>query len=348
MRFLRFLLFPFALIYGAITSLRNGLYRVGLFKSSKFSLPIISVGNLSMGGTGKTPHTEYLIRLLEADYKLFTLSRGFGRKEHGFIIANEDSDARQIGDEPMQYQLKFGENIGVAVDTNRVNGVMEICRAHPETELILLDDAYQHRAIHAGLSILITPFDDPFYSDFIVPVGRLREARWGRKRADLIIVSRTPSLSMDEKEQIIAKINPYVHQKVFFSSIHYGDVHFVSENTVVEPLKERSIILLTGIAKAKPLYDFIKINNTILHHFEFGDHYNFKPEDIHRIHNLFDKFANKDVLILTTEKDAMRLLKKEIKKELNDYPWYYQEIIVKIDKASEFNERVHDYVEKNS
>ncbi len=348
MNFWRFLLFPFAFIYAGITSLRNGFYRKRIFKSSKFSLPIISVGNLSMGGTGKTPHAEYLIRLLQDDFKVFTLSRGFGRKKYGFIIADQQSDAHQIGDEPLQYQLKFGAKIGVAVDANRVNGVMEICRSHPETELILLDDAYQHRAIHAGLSILITSFEDPFYTDFIVPVGRLREGRWGKNRADIIIVSKSPSLSENDKGAIIAKINPHSHQKVFFSSIKYGDVHSLINEDVLSELKDRLIVLVTGIANARPLSEFLGVNNTVLHHFEFGDHYNFKRIDIHRIHNLFDKFANREILILTTEKDAMRLLNKEIKQELNKYPWYYQEIIIEIDKASEFKELVLDYVEKNS
>lgn len=301
-----------------------------------------------MGGTGKTPHTEYLIRLLQDDFKLFTLSRGFGRKKYGFIIADEESDAYQIGDEPLQYQLKFGAKIGVAVDANRVNGVMEICRSHPETELILLDDAYQHRAIHAGLSILITSFDQPFYEDFIVPVGRLREGRWGKNRADIIVVSKSPILSENEKGAIISKINPRSHQKVFFSSIQYGDVHSLINEEVLPVLEERLIILVTGIANARPLSEFLGVNNTVLHHFEFSDHYNFKRSDIHRINNLFDKFANKEILILTTEKDAMRLLNKVMKRELEKYPWHYQEIIIEIDKASEFKEIVLDYVEKNS
>lgn len=348
MKVWRFLLAPFAIVYGAITSLRNGFYRARIFKASKFSLPIISLGNLSMGGTGKTPHTEYLIRLLENQHKLFTLSRGFGRKQHGFIIADDQSDANQIGDEPLQYHLKFGNKIGVAVDANRVNGVMEICRFHPETQLILLDDAYQHRAIQAGLSILISPFDDPFYLDYIVPVGRLREARRGKKRADIIIVSKSPQLSEEEKAVICKNIKPLSHQNIFFSSIKYGDIHALNDSIVLPHLVNQQIIVVTGIANAKPLVEYLKLNNELIEHFEFSDHYNYKASDIHRIHNLFDKFANKDVLILTTEKDAMRLLNKEMKEMIANYPWHFQEIIVEIDNASAFNKLVIDYVEKNS
>ena len=206
MKIFRILFLPITIIYGAITILRNGFYRVGIFKSSKFSIPIISVGNLSMGGTGKTPHTEYLIRLLKDRYALFTLSRGFGRKERGFIIADENSTARQIGDEPLQYYKKFGKEIGVAVEANRVMGVMDICRIHPETQLVLLDDAYQHRAIYAGLSILITTYSEPFYADFLLPVGNLRELRHGKNRANVIIVSKCPTLTDSEKQVIINKI----------------------------------------------------------------------------------------------------------------------------------------------
>jgi tetraacyldisaccharide 4'-kinase len=184
MKIFRILFLPITIIYGAITILRNGFYRVGIFKSSKFSIPVISVGNLSMGGTGKTPHTEYLIRLLKDRYALFTLSRGFGRKERGFIIADENSTARQIGDEPLQYYKKFGKEIGVAVEANRVMGVMDLCRIHPETQLVLLDDAYQHRAIYAGLSILITTHSEPFYADFFIACWEFKGIKTWKKSGE--------------------------------------------------------------------------------------------------------------------------------------------------------------------
>ncbi|MFT5822449.1 MAG: tetraacyldisaccharide 4'-kinase [Crocinitomix sp.] len=348
MKILRFILFPFAIIYGGITALRNGFYRLGIFKSSKFNLPIINIGNLSTGGTGKTPHTEYLIRVLKENRQLFTLSRGFGRKERGFIIADENSTATQIGDEPLQYYKKFGNEIGVAVEANRVMGVMEICRNQPATDLILLDDAFQHRAIHAGLNILITDYANPFYKDFMLPVGNLRELRAGKNRADIIVVSKCPNFDEIAKDKITAKIHPNKNQNIFFSKIKYGALFPLLSGAEIEQITDKKIILVTGIAKAKPLFDHLKESNSILHHFNFNDHYNFKQADITEIHNLFDKFAGENPMIVTTEKDAMRLLTKAFAPSIQKYPWLYQSIEIEMDNALRFNEIVNQYVEKNS
>tara|TARA_B110000037_G_scaffold188405_1_gene219833 strand:+ start:24934 stop:25980 length:1047 start_codon:yes stop_codon:yes gene_type:complete len=348
MKILRFILFPFALIYGAITVLRNGFYGVGIFNSSKFSLPIINVGNLSTGGTGKTPHTEYLIHLLKEKKNLFTLSRGFGRKERGFIIANENSTAKQIGDEPLQYYKKFGDEIGVAVEANRVNGVIEICRSHPDTELVLLDDAFQHRAIYAGLNILITDYSRPFYADFIMPVGNLRELRRGKNRADIIVVSKCPNFKEVSKDAILLKLRPKANQYIFFSRIKYGSIFELYNESQMSEVAYRNIILVSGIANAKPLVNHLAKNNSILHHFNFNDHYNFKQTDITEIHNLFDKFAGENPMIIATEKDAMRLLNKDFTSTIQKYPWFYQSIEIELDNEIEFNEIVNHYVEKNS
>lgn len=348
MKFIRFLLFPFALTYGLMTVLRNAFYTLGIFKASKFSIPVINVGNLSMGGTGKTPHTEYLIRLLKDKRNLFTLSRGFGRKERGFIMADENATAVQIGDEPLQYHLKFGKEIGVAVDANRVTGVMDICRIKPETNLILLDDAYQHRAIYAGLNILITAYSNPFYADFILPVGNLRELRRGKNRADIIIVSKCPNFDQIDKNAIIKRIAPKKHQHVFFSKIVYGDVCKLTAQHELITLTGRNVIVVTGIAQPKPLIQHLAKNNTILHHFNFNDHYHFKEADITAIHNLFDKFAEQNPVIITTEKDAMRLLGVMLKPKLEQYPWFYQGIEIEVDNATDLNRIVNHYVEKNS
>ncbi len=348
MKLWRFLLFPFAFIYGGITFFRNAMYNVKIFRASKFNLPLISIGNLSMGGTGKTPHTEYLIRLLQDQKKVFTLSRGFGRKEYGFIQASDQSSARQIGDEPFQYYRKFGTKIGVAVDANRVAGVIEICRMNPDTEVILLDDAFQHRAIYAGLSLLITPFDDPFFSDYIVPVGRLRESKRGKNRADVIVVSKCPPFELLDRAAIVKKINPTAEQHVFFSRIAYGPLVSLLNDSQLVPLIGRKLIVVSGIANPTPLINQLALENTILEHVKFSDHYDFKPADILAIHNLFDKFATEDALIITTEKDAMRLLNPNMKSQLGNYPWFYQEITVEIDQASVFNQLISAYVEKNS
>ena len=348
MRWLRYLFFPFSIIYGCITFLRNKLYDWNIFKSVKFSIPVINIGNLSVGGTGKTPHTEYLIRLLRGDYQLFTLSRGYGRKEPGFKIADENSSARQIGDEPLAYYRKYGDSIGVAVDANRVMGVIGICREKPETNVVLLDDAYQHRAIYAGLNILITTFDRPFYKDFILPVGDLREFRSGKNRADIIIVSKCPDLNESEKMKVIQRIRPKGHQHVFFSQIRYGDLLSIPtfERGVLE--NARPIILVTAIAQAKYLKNHLEKSNQILHHFEFNDHYDFKVSDITKIHNLFDKFVSENPIIVTTEKDAMRLEKSSLSEHIKAYPWLVQTIEIQIDKEVEFNKLIRSYVEENS
>ena len=348
MKWLRFILFPFGFLFAGITFLRNKFYDWNIFKSSKFSIPIINIGNLSVGGTGKTPHTAYLIDLLKNDYQLFTLSRGYGRKKRGFIIADDQSVARDIGDEPLLYYKRFGQEIGVAVETNRVMGVIEICREQPETNLILLDDAYQHRAIHAGLNILITTYEKPFYQDYILPVGDLREWRAGKKRADIIIVSKCPDLSELEKGKIITQIAPAQHQSVFFSKINYGQLRSLYSAKESDNINGRPIILVTAIANASYLRKFLEKSHRILCHFEFNDHYDFKETDITEVHNLFDKFVSEKPLIITTEKDAMRLFRADFESALMAYPWMIQDIEVEVDRAEEFNQLVKTHVEKNS
>ncbi len=348
MKLLRFIFFPFAIIYGLITAIRNGFYSIGIFKASKFSIPIINVGNVSMGGTGKTPHTEYLIRLLKNNYNVVTLSRGFGRKERGYILADKTTaTAEQIGDEPLQYLKKFGDEISVVVDANRVTGVMDTCRLLPETEVVLLDDAYQHRAIKPGLNILITPHDDPFYNDFILPVGNLREARAGKKRADIIVVSKCPPFEELNKEHILKKIKPKAHQTLFFSRVVYSEIFTIGEPTPIALSTNQNIILVTGIANPKPLVNHLKKTHQILHHFQYNDHHNFKASELTEIHNLFDKFATDKPVIVTTEKDAMRLLKPALFQQIKPYNWCFQSISIEIDNAEKFNQKITTYVEKN-
>jgi tetraacyldisaccharide 4'-kinase len=314
-------------------------------KSSRFTVPVINVGNLSMGGTGKTPHVEYLIRLLMEDYQIATLSRGFGRKERGFKLADENSTADQIGDEPLQYFKKYGNEIKVAVEANRVLGAMDLFRQHPDINVLLLDDAYQHRAIHASLNILLTDYNAPFYKDFILPTGNLRECRSGKNRADAIIVTKCPEFEKIDKQRVIARINPKENQKVYFSSIRYHEVFDFSTNSI--DIQDRNIILVTGIANARPLVDFISEKANILKHFNYPDHHKFRPAELREIHNIFDKFAKQEPLIVTTEKDAMRLLSKDFKEEIKNYPWCYQTIEVQIDNEEEFNNLVLEHVKEN-
>ena len=321
------------------------MYNRGLLKSSKFSLPVINVGNLNMGGTGKSPHVEYLIRLLKDQHRLATLSRGFGRTERGFQIGDRWSTAAQLGDEPLQFQKKFGNEITVAVEADRVLGALDLFTER-EIDVLLLDDAYQHRAIYAGLNILLTAYDDPFYKDVILPVGNLRESRIGKRRADIIIVTKCPeNISEEEKDRIVKRIKPGRHQKVFFSKIKYGDVlNFDGE---FQKLSGQKIILVTGIANAQPLVDYLSKNHEIIKHFNFNDHHKFRAEEITGIHNIFDKFAAEKPLILTTEKDAMRLMTDEFLEMTENYPWFYQSIEVGIDRKEEFDKTVTSYVKNN-
>lgn len=311
-------------------------------------MPVISVGNLSMGGTGKTPHVEYLIRLLKDEYKVATLSRGFGRKERGFILADENATARQIGDEPMQYQRKFGKQIDVVVDANRVQGVMNLMYQKPDTQVVLLDDAYQHRAIHRGINILLTTESDPYFNDHIVPVGSLRESGRGASRADIIIVTKCLDLQNINKNYFNKKINVKSWQKVFFSRINYGGVYGLNKASDAIDLTGQKILLVTGIANDKSLADYLHTKAEIVDHFMFPDHHVFSPSEISEIHAKFDTFADDKPLIVTTEKDAMRLLCSEQTAAIAQYPWYYQEIEVELDNKNEFDQIIKKYVEANS
>ena len=346
MKILRFLLFPFTLIYIVITSFRNWLYNVRIKRSFKFSIPIINIGNLSLGGTGKTPHSEYLIRLLKDNHQMAALSRGYGRKVYGFQIADESSSAHSIGDEPMQFYRKFGHDITVAVDADRVHGVTEICYQKEDTDLVLLDDAYQHRSIQPGFNILLTDYSQPFYKDFVLPVGSLRELRRGKRRADLIVVTKCPDFEKIKQAEIIKKIKPESTQKVFFSRIKYGELKGLTNFNKIDQTGHK-IILVTGIANATPLLRYLEKDNTVLKHFNYGDHYPYKENDIAEIHNLLIKFANDQIKIVTTEKDAMRLLMPRFEKMIKDMPWYYQEIEIEIDREEEFKEIVLNYVQEN-
>ena len=207
-KFLRLFLFPFSIVYSLIISIRNKLYDLRIFKTTTFDLPIISVGNLSTGGTGKTPHIEYLVSKLSNNYKLATLSRGYKRKTKGFLLAKDSHTALEIGDEPKQFQTKF-PNIDVAVDSNRVNGVEQLLKNRPDLEMILLDDAYQHRKIGRSINILLTEYSNPFFKDYILPMGNLRESRFGYNRANIIIVTKSPTvLSPLDIRRLKAEIQP--------------------------------------------------------------------------------------------------------------------------------------------
>ena len=299
-KLLRNILLPFVPIYYLATSIRNFLYDNKILKSKSYDLPVICVGNLSVGGTGKTPMIEYLVRLLSKDYKLATLSRGYKRKSKGFVLANENSSVSSLGDEPYQYYLKFGDNLQVAVDTNRQDGIQELLD-RVEPEVILLDDAFQHRKVKAGFNILLTDYNKLYTDDFLLPTGDLREPKHGAKRADFIIVTKCPQeLTNSEQTSIINKLNPNTKQKVFFSTVEYEE-NILGHNKQqdLSNLKSKHITIITGIANPKPLIDYLKSLGLNFEHLKFRDHHNFTASEI-------EEFSKKE-FILTTEKDFVRL-----------------------------------------
>jgi len=315
MNYLKFLLFPFALVYWIITFFRNSLYDRSILHSTEYDIPIIGVGNLSMGGTGKTPHVEYLIRLLENTAKPSTLSRGYKRTSKGFILADEHATATSIGDEPFQYHFKF-PNIPVAVAENRVFGVAELLAICQDIQVVLLDDVFQHRAIKPGLQIMITDYQQLFTKDFLIPIGRLRESRNGANRADIIVVSKCPnSLAVEEQQQLKQEIKRYSNASVCFSQITYGTPYSffpkwnksVSENMLST---QKKVILLAGIAYPKGLQDHLTLAGFEIIPFIFSDHYQYQLDDLERIKRVLlqQGFTLDAIQLMTTEKDAMRLI----------------------------------------
>jgi tetraacyldisaccharide 4'-kinase len=348
---LRLLLFPFALIYGAIVIIRNYLYDKKVFKSSEFDEPVIGVGNLSVGGTGKTPHIEYLIRLLSnSGISVGVLSRGYKRKSVGYLEADNSSTVAAIGDEPRQMKNKFKDLITLAVDANRIRGIANLFFKEPAPEVILLDDCFQHRPVKPGLMILLTDYHSPYFKDFILPIGNLREPCSGSKRADLIVVTKYPhQLTLDDKKAMIEELNPNDNQKVFFSTINYGNIFPLFENQGAFDFTQLDeLLLITGIANPNDLVNHIRAKNMTFQHLAFGDHHQFSASDFEKIKLSFQQLKSEKKAILTTEKDAMRILDSPINKVVSSLPFYFIEIEIKIeDSEKEFNQIIIDYVAKN-
>lgn len=334
MNFLRKILFPLAFLYWLITFIRNWFYDKGIFKSYSFNIPIIAVGNLSVGGTGKTPQIEYLIRLLSDKYKVAVLSRGYKRTSEGFILADENATASSIGDEPFQFFSKF-PNIQVAVDANRKNGIENLLQLSNKPDVILLDDAFQHRKVKAGFYILLSAYDDLFCDDFILPFGNLREPSSGKKRADMIIVTKCPNdLSELAQQKIREKLK--VKQPVFFTTIQYDDYVFGNDSQLlVSEIQSESKVLVAGIAKPKLFFDFLQSekDDTLV----FPDHHHFSRQDCEQI--LAKANGRK---IITTEKDFVRLNGLLPKSQLFYLPIKSTFLNENIDKT------IEDYVGKST
>jgi tetraacyldisaccharide 4'-kinase len=342
---MRYLLFPFSFIYGSITAMRNLLFDYGIFKSQSYTIPIICIGNLSVGGTGKTPHTQYLLDLLKNNYKVAVLSRGYGRKNSNLQFVETTSNATKVGDEPLQLKQNNPECL-VVVEKNRNKGVKKILNDFPETEVILLDDGYQHRWIKAGFNILITPFSSPYYKDYLMPVGKLRESKKGVSRANAVIFSKTPeNTNPTLKKGMLERLHLFAHQEAYFSGIQYHRFKCINNNTELEENNPYSITLVSGIANANPLIKYLEEKGHSINHLKYSDHHNYSSNDIDTI--LAEYNADKSIkkLILTTEKDATKL--KQFLPHFKDVNFYYIPIEIKIDQSKKFKNQILDYVEKN-
>lgn len=307
-RFFRFALFPFSILYGFVTSIRNLFFDWGFFLSRSFSVPVIAVGNLSVGGTGKTPQIAYLIDLLQKDFKVAVLSRGYKRKSQGFVLASSEVSVEELGDEPYFFYKKFPLTI-VAVDENRSHGIQKLLECHPEIEVVLLDDAFQHRKVKASFYTLLTSYDELYTSDFMIPTGNLREPRSGAKRANAILVTKCPlEISTEERQRILQKIAPTALQKVFFTKISYAPfVVSESDQIPVASLRNFAVVLLTGIANPTPLLAYLTDQQVDFTHLSYPDHHSFDAADLQAIQKTFAAVEGEKKLLLTTEKDAMRL-----------------------------------------
>ncbi len=347
MNLLRILLFPLALLYGSVVWLRNKFFDWGILPSKSFAHPLIGIGNLSTGGTGKTPHIEYLIKLLSSSYKVATLSRGYKRKTRGFNFATPQSRVRDIGDEPMQIYSRYPDTF-VAVSECRRKGVENILKHNPMNQVILLDDVFQHRYVKPGLNILLTDYHKIFTNNYLLPTGNLREPRKGARRADALIVTKTPSVfSPLDRKLIMRSLEKYGLHKVFFSYIKYSNWHPITHVARQQNLqKAKTIFLLTGIANPTPLGEHLKRLCLDLKVFRFADHYQFKPADILKVTENFDATFSGTKAIITTEKDSMRLKDPDIMELIKNYPVYYVPIEVDFHERDKegFDKMVHSFL----
>ncbi len=307
---LRWLLFPLSLLFGLGVALKNAMYKARVFNGVRFNVPVISVGNLTVGGAGKTPHVEYLVRLLRSYIHTSVLSRGFGRRTNGFMLVRPELQSSDVGDEPLMFARKY-RDVAVAVSESRSLGIPLLLQHHQDLQVILLDDAYQHRSVTPHLNILLTEFDNLFYNDWLLPTGALREWRSGYRRADIIVVSKCPlSLTQESRYSILQKIQPQGHQSVYFSAYRYHPPYSMfTRGARIELTNKYSVLLVCGIARTEYLLDYVSECVGYLDLLHFGDHHVYRPEDIDLISSRYENLPgdSENKIILTTEKDAVRL-----------------------------------------
>lgn len=351
------ILFPFSLLYGLVTGVRNWMFDRGMLKSTTFDFPLICIGNLAVGGTGKTPHTEFILSALQSEWKSAMLSRGYKRKTKGFYLADENSDSLTLGDEPYQIHQKFPA-VKVAVDEKRVRGVNKLQSLFPDLQVIVLDDAFQHRYIETGFSILLTDFANLYSRDMLLPAGSLRETKSGSKRANIIVVTKCPiDLSPIDMRLIEMELKPATNQMLFFSSYVYDELVPVFPESVkkiwtYDQLKESKagVLLVAGIVSPEPIVkELSKYTDTIETLF-YADHHAFQARDFTQISTQFDKIITSEKIILVTEKDAARLLSSSILPEALKAHIYALPIRVEIllDQEILFIQKIKSYVVEDS
>ncbi|ULQ54199.1 tetraacyldisaccharide 4'-kinase [Flavihumibacter fluvii] len=315
---IRIILFPFSLIYFVAIYIRNRFYDKKLLPSQSFGLPIICVGNIAVGGTGKSPMVEFLVRELGNDYRLATLSRGYKRKTRGYVLADDNTTALDIGDEPMQFHLKFPE-LAVAVGEERIAAVPQLLHDRPDTRAIILDDAFQHRAITAGYNIVLTDYNNLYSRDWYLPTGDLRDEKSSVHRADTIVVTKCPpDLSPEEATAIREELNPLPSQKIFFATIRYGALYHIIHQSTTVITNDVEVLLVTGIANPRPIKKILTDQTLSYEQMVYSDHHIFTIDDLNDIAKRFAQITAKQKIILTTEKDAVRLVK--FSRELKDLP----------------------------
>ncbi|MBS3807433.1 MAG: tetraacyldisaccharide 4'-kinase [Bacteroidales bacterium] len=351
---LSFILLPLSILYGVIIFFRNKFYDWGILPSRSFHIPLISVGNITVGGTGKTPHIEYLAELLKDEFKVATLSRGYKRKSRGFQLAGENSPSRQIGDEPKQIKQKHPD-IAVAADGNRVRAIGQLQQKIPGLDLILLDDAFQHRKVDVNLSILLIDYQRPLSKDFMLPLGNLREQAFEKRRANIIIITKAPAdMQPIHRRLFLGRLKPYPYQSVFFTTLEYGAPRPVFPESAGKQAEEKlhsnsSILLTTAIADPRPLKNYVRENHSKkIVSLKFADHKNFSEGDIKKIRQRFKRLEG-DKIILTTEKDAIRFGEFADMPDALKQNFYFIPIRVKFlnDRTSDFNSQIIEYVRKN-
>ena len=356
LQYLRLLLFPFSFIYGIIVWIRNVLFDIGVIPSKEFDIPVISVGNITMGGTGKTPHTEYLISLLTDEFKIAVISRGYKRKSNGFIMAEANSDYTIIGDEPRQIKQKFPQ-VEMVVDANRVEGIQKILEYNKNIQIILLDDAFQHRYVTPGISILLIDYNKPLNKDYLFPAGTLRESSKARKRADIIIITKTPENIKPVEQRIFEKkLKMFSFQKLYFTSFRYGHLIPVFDNhgngnIELDQLKKNdsTVVLITGIADPGLLKKHIEVYCQKIIDITFPDHYNYQAKDMQTIIQRFSALEKNHKIIITTEKDAMRFQYfKELDEEIKSAMFYLPVTVEFLhNNTLNFNNQILNYVRVN-